>query len=305
MYSGTFKLSLSLGNKLLGLCFLGILMDMSSLIAAPANEALAKKREEQNSGLGSPTSFFFRAQPGKATSRAFYENRYEHLRVPSTDSPETEYLLSGESMKPGVLVNHNSIGFGLFGNVGSHKIKNVNAGRRIDSIVRHRGLGLELTYSPGDNVKQRIGFYARGSFLHAHHETTLDSDVVNVDALPRTDYLIYEREIGAHYRIDYWDFIFVYPWISYQARSVEFRHLDAGSQNVEKKSNLGSDAETLWKIEPEIRYGIDVALKIYAFDLHIGNGLRHLANILDPRYDRKTYQNRTFSLSLSYTSNTN
>ncbi len=263
------------------------LASSSPLIANEANEALAKARASQGRGFGAPSAFFFRAQPGKSTSKVYYENRSEHLRDPSTQNPKTEFQLSGESLKPGLLVNHNSFGLGLYANLGSHRLKNMSETNFTESLVRHRGLGLELSYLPGSGTKRNLGIYIRGGLLHANQEVTADSLVEDRGELFKTDYLVFEREVGIHYRINLTSFLFLYPWTSLQARSLKTHSLDTGSHKMKTDSQAYADAKSLWGVPPEFRYGVDIALKVYAFDLHMGQGISQLIDLGKPATTRE------------------
>jgi len=176
-------------------------------------------------------------------------------------------------------------------------------------VANFSGVGLNLywipvwTFLPSYAVPTFIG---GGKSLNVTHSTsgTLTSSYGAV-TMEKYRYAVQSYEAGCNLDLRLAQHFTIIPWIDYQENTISAPQASAGSTSVGTTSvasataidpSLTDDMTLFWKSAPILSYGIDFAVKLDGFEIHLG-GLIGILGTLNKGSDRIQDNSRTISVS--------
>ncbi|RYZ58214.1 MAG: hypothetical protein EOP07_07755 [Proteobacteria bacterium] len=201
------------------------------------------------------------------------------------------------------------IGFSIENSKNSSDYSYTNAynptfGSSQNTTVSTSGLGFNLSALPFEKLRKdnKLAVIIGGKSLNVRHEFT---DIIpsNYTGNPQDPinirYNLLKYEAGANLTLQLLKHFSVIPWVDYTYTDI--RGAESAVEGKELNASLAQlyadDLRFYWKSYPNVRYGIDLGINAWGFDVRIGSFLGSLARLnAQPDY----IEDKSFSISLSF-----
>ncbi len=246
------------------------------------------------------------------------EYRYYDVTIapPGTDistkrNDLTERLdLTGSSASPYVAFSAKHFGFGFAGEIGNrsaHYLRQTGAlsGAYAEhlGIANYSGVGAAVLWTPGWGILPKFAVptvIAGGKSLNVIEKSSgLLLEEFSDVAMTKYQYTAQNFDAGCNVSLNLVKHFKVIPWVNYSAYSYSTPKVSTGASDPGGDVALQAvtdDAELFWKSAPAMTYGIDFAVQIFGFDVHMG-GLIGILGTLNKGSDRIQDNSQTLSIS--------
>lgn len=229
-------------------------------------------------------------------------SRYANGNLDKTDS--SNLAMSGYTLAPHLAISLKKVGIGFsIENSKNSAVYTQSYGggltSRQHSDVSASGLGFNLSSLPFASLQKdnKLAVIIGGKSLTVKHQySEFASNNLQLQQDPTlVRYNLLKYEAGVNLTLQLLKQFSVIPWIDYS-------HADTGSAlaAADNKTNaqlFENDVKLFWQSYPDLRYGIDLGINAFGFDVRIGSFLGSLARLnTQPDY----IQDKSFSFSLSF-----